>query len=637
MRIPRERATLIGVWIAAAVGCLLGATDPSAELDPSTGQELLELLRALTTAALAITLLLGPGLLWRASSRRPLRLAFLPLPGLALLTATACLAWLLADRVDPQLVCLAVLGPVLGLMLGALIGIGPEDLLEREEQRALLIVSLGLGVAIGKSLWSLGPMGELYEGTISRTLVSEGRPDSRIPFLIPEMVATGSHPYSAEAGLLFAPYNFSSRGPLAGLASTPVVLMSGGNPQLTVPETPWQPFDPQGFMAFRLAMVTFSCTVLLSLWELVRRLGGVAAARLALLLGIGTPFFFADLWFTWPKLLGASFVLLAGLFIVERRPFRSGLSVGVGYLMHPSALIGLSGLGLLALWPLKGGNWRRPQLSAAVLLAVGVGIAILAWRLVNGSHFLQEGFLDYVYMAYPEARAPFDRWLDFRANSIANTYVPLFLPLVHGHDVSINALGTISPGVVHFFFQYWTGVPFGFAIVFFPMLLASLWRAGRRWPWPVFATVVVPAVVFAIYWGASLSGMLREGMQSWVFVVLAVVAMQEAAAGFPWLRSRLARVVLSLRGFEVLALAVGATIGTRHLSLISDRFALIDTFALATIVACSIGIIAVIWSQSGRIAREQALSGADAGALGGLDPEAPGPGREVARHPQHGN
>lgn len=607
MPVSRERATLVGVWVAAAAGCLLGAAEPpSASLDPGTGREALELLRVLTTAALAITLLLGPGLLWRASSARPLRLAFLPLPGLALLIATALVTWLLADRIDPELVCFAILGPVLGLMLGALIGSGPEDLLEREERWALLIVSLGLGVAIGRALWSLGPVGELYEGTISRTLVPEGRPDSRIPFLIPEMVATGSHPYSPEAGFLFAPYNFSSRGPLAGLATTPVVLMSGGNPELTIPEAPWQPFDPQGFMAFRLAMMTFSCTVFLSLWELVRRLGGFKAARLALLLGVGTPFIFADLWFTWPKLLGASFVLLGLLFIVERKPFRSGAAVGVGYLMHPSALLGLSGIGLLALWPLQGASWKRPQLLAAVKLAVGVGIAVLAWRLVNGSHFLQEGFLDYVYAAYPHANAPFDMWLDFRANSIANTYVPLFLPLAHGNDISINAVGTISPDVVHFFFQYWTGVPFGFAIVSFPMLLVSLWRAGRRWPWPVFAAVVVPAVGFAIYWGASLSGMLREGMQSWVLTVLAVVALQQAAAGFPWLRSKAARAVLSLRGVEVLALAVGATIGTRHLSLISGRFALVDVAALATILACSLGIVAVIWSQSGRIGAEAA-------------------------------
>lgn len=597
------RAALIGIWSAAAVGCLLGGfAPPGEELAPGSGREALDLVRVLCTTALALTLLLGPGLLWRATFERPLRLAFLPLPGLALLVLTACLAWLLAPEVDPQLVCFAALAPVLGLMLGALLGLDAENLLDREERWVLLAVGLALGVAVGRSLWSLGPVGELYEGTISRTLVPEGRPDSRIPFLIPEMVNTGSHPYSPEAGALFAPYNFSSRGPLAGLATTPIVLMGGGNPHLALPETPWQPFDPQGFMAFRLAMITFSCTVLLSLWELVRRLGGTRAARLALLLGLGTPFVYADLWFTWPKLLAASFVLLGGLFVVERRSFRGGLAVGAGYLTHPSALIGLAALGPLSLWPLRGASWRRPQLLSAILLAAGVGIALVAWRLINADHFLQEGFLDYVYSAYPEAHAPLGRWIEFRVNLVGNTYLPLFLPLLHGNDVSINALGGGSPAVVHFFFQYWTGVPFGFAILFFPLLLASLWRALRRWPWPVTATLILPALAFAIYWGASLSGMLREGMQSWVLAVLAVVALQQAAAGFPWLRSTACRAILSLRGLEVLALAVGATVGTRHLDLISDGFALIDAAAILTIVACSLAIVALVWRETGRIA-----------------------------------
>lgn len=605
MRISRERAAMLAVWTAAAVGCLLGAIDPpETGGHGSAGGQLLDLLRVGTTTALAIALLLGPGILWRALSDRRLGLAFLPLPGLGLLVLTACLAWVLAPDVDPRLVCFAVLAPVLGLMLGALLGGGPEDMLEREEQWALTVVALALGLAVGRALWSLGPVGELYEGTISRTLVPEGRPDSRIPFLVPEMVANGAHPYGEAAGALFAPYNFSSRGPLAGLATTPVVLMSGGSPEINLPEAPWRPFDPQGFMAFRLAMMTFTCTVFLSLWELVRRIGGDRAGRLALLLGASTPFLMADLWFTWPKLLGASFVLLGGLCVIERRPFRGGLLSGLGYLTHPSALLGMSALGLLSLWPLRGASWKRPDLRAAVLLVAGLAVGVVGWRLANGSHFMQDGFLDYVFQAYPEFRPPLDAWIEFRLTSLGNTYVPLLLPLAHGHDISINAIGTISPGVVHFFFQPWTGVPFGLGIVFFPLLLVSLWRAGRRWPWPVFAVVVVPAVAFAVYWGASLSGMLREGMQSWALGLLAVVALQQAAAGFPWLRSAPIRVLLSLRGVEVLALAVGATLGTRHFQLLGDRFALVDAVAVAMIVGSSLAIVALVWSESGVLGRK---------------------------------
>jgi hypothetical protein len=596
---------MLGVLAAAALACLLGVLDPpQANLTPGAGRELLDLVRVFTTTALAIALLLGPGLLLRARGRS-LRLAYLPLPGLALLALTAGLAWLAAAEVEPKLVCFLILAPVLGLMLGALVGIGPEeDLLDREERRTLLIVSLALGLAIGRSLWSLGPEGELFEGSISHTIVAEGRPDSRISYFLPQLVNTGSHPYGAGSNALFAPYNFSSRGPLPGLASTPIVLMSGGSPEIAPPEQPWQPFDPQGFMAFRLAMVTFSCTVLLSLWELVRLLGGRRAARFSVLLGIGTPFIFADLWSTWPKLLAASFVLLGAIFLFERKPLRSGLSVGVGYLMHPSALIGLAALVPLALWPLQGANWRRPRLLPAALILLGTGAFLVFWRLVNGDHYLQESFFEYVYMAYPNFHPSPGDWLYFRANSLADTYVPLYLPVFQGDDISINAFGGGSPGVVHFFFQYWTSLPFAFAIVFLPMLLSSLWKAFRRWTWPVTATILIPAAAFTVYWGASRSGMLREGMQAWVLAVLAVVALQQAAAGFPWLRSKLCRAILSLRGLEVLALAVGATIGTRGLSgALRGGFALVDATAIATVVACSLAIVALVWVETGRLGR----------------------------------
>ena len=238
--------------------------------------------------------------------------------------------------------------------------------------------------------------------------------------------------------------------------------------------------------------------------------------------------------------------------------------------MHPSALLGLSVLGLMALWPITGARLRRPQVRAALLLLAGVAIGVVGWRLLNGSHYMQDSFFDYATQAYPHTDPSAIQWIDFRLNTLANTFVPMFLPLFHADSVSINRIFGHSPFVVHFFFQPWTGVPFGLGILFFPLLLASLWRAARRWPWPVFATLVVPLVVFTVYWGASITGLLREGLQAWVLALIAVVAVQQAASGFPWLSSRPVRALLSLRAFEVLALAAGATLGTRGIDPISS-------------------------------------------------------------------
>ena len=273
--------------------------------------------------------------------------------------------------------------------------------------------------------------------------------------------------------------------------------------------------------------------------------------------------------------------------------------------MSESALISLAAVLLIALWPLQGANWRRPRLLPAALVVFGAGVFLLAWRLINGDHFMQESFFEYVYMAYPNARPPLGDWLYFRANSLADTYVPLYLPVFQGDDISINAFGGGSPAVVHFFFQPWTSFPFAFAIVFLPMLLSSLWKAFRRWTWPVTATILIPAAAFTVYWGASRSGMLREGMQTWVLAVLAVVALQQAAAGFPWLRSKLCRAILSLRGLEVLALAVGATFGTRGLSVVRGGFGLVDMTAIATVVFFSLAIVALVWVETGRLGRSE--------------------------------
>jgi hypothetical protein len=83
MAISREWAALLCLWSLAALSCLLGVVArPSFEYLDGNADQLLDLVRVLCATALALALLLGPGLLWRAAgdSRRP-SLGFLPLPG----------------------------------------------------------------------------------------------------------------------------------------------------------------------------------------------------------------------------------------------------------------------------------------------------------------------------------------------------------------------------------------------------------------------------------------------------------------------------------------------------------------------------------------------------------------------------
>jgi hypothetical protein len=590
---------ILALLAGAAAACLLGLAKPATEATHATlKQETLDWIRVVTTTCLAITLVLGPGIAVRALLDRPIRLGFLPLFGIGTLAFAGSLAWCLHGVLGTDTTCFAVVGPVLGLMFGIVVAAGPEDFLSAEEQRTLALLAIPVGLAIARSVWSLGPKGELYEGEISRNLITEPRPDSRTSFIVTAMTAHGTHPYAVDGFELFLPYQFSARGPAAGIASAPVVLVTGGRPILGGPDQPWAPFDPQGFMAYRIAMITMSATALLSMWELVRRLAGSPAARLAIVLGISTPFFFADLIFTWPKLLAASFVLLGALWLFEQRPVRAGLSVGLGYLFHPGALVAYFALAPLALWPLRGAKLRRPQVRTLVLMLVGTGVFVAAWLILNRPHESQSGFLEYVEQAVPHYHPTVWQWISFRFTSLMDTTVPFYLPIIEAHNVSINTLFGTSPAVAHFFFQYWTSVPFAFGIFFFPVLLVTLSRAAKRWTWPFLAVIAIPFVAFLVYWGANDSGLLREGMQAWVLAVVAVLAAEQGASRFSWMRSGPIRLVLVLRAFEVFAVAVGATLGTHGMNPISATYSLNDAIAFAAILLFSALLVLAVWRET---------------------------------------
>ena len=237
-------------------------------------------------------------------------------------------------------------------------------------------------------------------------------------------------------------------------------------------------------------------------------------------------------------MIASAMVLLAAICVIRSRPMRAGLLSGFGYLMHPGVLLAVPTLGLITLWPLRGAQWRRPRIRQGIQLAAGLVVFLIAWRLVNGGHYDQAGFLDYFVQTGPGGAPGFGTaWLASRLESLGNTFVPLLLPLADAHNASINAYRASSPAVVHFFFQYWNTLPFGFAIIFLPLLAVGVWRAGRRWPWPVAACVVVPLALFTVYWGSFTSGMMREGLQAWALTLCAVIACEQAASGFGWLRS----------------------------------------------------------------------------------------------------
>jgi hypothetical protein len=89
----RERAVLRGLWGFAVLACILGLAAAPGTHEGLAGRAV-DVVHVAGTTALAITLVLGPGIVLRAPhGPRRLELGFLPLPGLGLIAVTAIIAW----------------------------------------------------------------------------------------------------------------------------------------------------------------------------------------------------------------------------------------------------------------------------------------------------------------------------------------------------------------------------------------------------------------------------------------------------------------------------------------------------------------------------------------------------------------
>jgi len=152
--------------------------------------------------------------------------------------------------------------------------------------------------------------------------------------------------------------------------------------------------------------------------------------------------------------------------------------------------------------------------------------------------------------------------------------------------------------VVHFFFQYWTGLPFGVAIVFFPLLVLGLVRAARRAPLAFLCLVAFPFALFAVYWGSFDSGLMREGLHPWVLTVLGAWALvwpgrpSDSRLGVP------SRVVLGLRPVEAVAMALVPAWSFQHVLVSPDR-GLTDGVALGAVCLAGLGLAALALRGTG--------------------------------------
>ncbi len=541
--------------------------------------------------AASLVWFLAPGLIVRqklVASGRNLSLIWIPVPGLVLLVLLGCLGWLRPGHLSPAVISRIGLA-ILSLYIAYRFVRAPLSTFTNVTERRVLLVVLALAaIAIAKAEYSLGPAGELFGGYISRTLEVGERSDPNFPYATIQIAARRIGPHTSLAKTLNGGWDFSSRGPVPGLAAMPIVLAAPAKPPGDLPVEGWMVFDPEGYSAYRIAMIVMIASSLVAVFGLAELLLTERWAFFAFLLAATAPFVVHEIYFTWPKLVAASFVLLAAYLVFRRRYLFSGLAIGFGYLCHPSALLWVLPIAALVFLAApasdaRGHAWARWIVRCA-LVGAGVAVWILFWRIVNGHHFAQGSFLQYFTMS--DANPPtFAGWLRHRYHSLVITLVPLDLFLFHRTEPGLHSIRGDSPAVIPFFFQYWNTLPFGAGIAFFFCLLRIMyvaWRRARKWLLLVF---VLPFLFFCAYFGwPVVRGLMREGLHAWFLglMIFAAVIWHKylTQAQTFW---RICNWALLFRGVEIVAMLLLPTIWSQHL-VVQRQFAASDALSLSVML-----------------------------------------------------
>lgn len=493
-------------------------------------------------------MVIGTGLALRGrhSSHLSLRwsLSFIPLPGIALLLAIGIICWWCARAVPPQVTTALLTLPIVLICGYRFVRVPLVEIVSPAEKRALVIIASLVLLATAKATFSPGPVGELYGGSVSRTLEVGGRSDSRIPYHIVQLAAHGTKPYSSLGNSYFAPWSFSSRGPFAGLAVSPLVFSCGARVPREMPDQSWYPFDPQGFVMYRIGMCVMAAASLLVLFGAATSFFQNERAGLyAVALCVLCPFIVHETYFTWPKMLAAGFVILAAHCLHRQRFGWSGFFIGIGYLFHPLTLLSAPFLGLGIFWRPPESRTRRCREAAKTrlfkflslpwrlwikrgFLYAGPLLLILAiWRLLNGEHYTQSGFLSYFFEADGVPAHSSYAWLKQRLTSVMNTLIPGYLYAFHRTHRAVNSIWGPSPEIVRFFFQYWNNLFFGFGLLGLPFFCRTIWRAAKYTPIPFLTWIVLPFLFFTAFWGSTPTGMMREGLHAWFFALILFITL----------------------------------------------------------------------------------------------------------------
>ncbi len=582
------------------------------------GTDILELckhsLLVILATAASIVVFICPGLVLRQRllqfSGQYMPFIWVPVPGILLLALLGLAAWTGPHQLTPTLISTLGLWVLVLYITYRFVRVPVSRFTSQLERRVLLVLLVLLTIALARASYSLGPLGELFGGQISRTLEVGERSDSRFSYNVVQLVALRSAPFSPFAAKIYGDWNFSQRGPITGLAAAPIVVTSPIKIEASLPQQAWNVFDPEGYSAYRIAMIVMACFSLITVFGLAQLFLPDEWAFFAFLVAITAPFTVHEIYYTWPKLEAAAFVLLAAYLVLRSQYLLSGFILGIGYLVHPSALVWFPCLLSLAILCAAPVGERTTSVSRKIYLwglrvfsiSLGLGVWVVFWRLINGSHFSQGFFSTYFLMA-DNRTLTVGNWIHSRFDSLVNTLVPLNLFIFHRAAPALHSISIPTPSttLIPFFFQYWNTLPFGAGIGFFFCLLVLVYLAFRRARAWLLLVFVIPFMFFAAYWGWSSLGLLREGLHAWFLglMIFAVVIWKKYLA-HSWRFWQIAKCTLSLRAFEILLMLLLPSTWSQH-KVLQGQFAPTDVLALLTMFASTAGLGVYIFRVADRL------------------------------------
>jgi hypothetical protein len=380
-----------------------------------------------------------------------------------------------------------------------------------------------------------------YPGTLLSARVTNLPPDDLFPVLAAQVL---QHHGDFTRGRYFGGWDLTDRTPLAGAVAASVLSGTGTTlPAKPILDLPARGLAPQVNDQFdlwvaHLVLVLLNAFVIVAIGRLGLSIFGRRAALMAGLFASMDPFVFTHIFFTWPKMLAAYFVLLHYVLVRERSlPFVAGVFAGLAYLAHP--LAGLFVLPSLVVLVVR-------QVRGRALALGGLVVTILPWQAWTAVWAHPSRMLTYPFgyvMRNPNAvghevgRAwhqfrtqGIGHAIDVRYKTLVDTFSPFntarnFLTLPHGCSCisTAEAWFTIHdrtvPGIVLF--------------VMIPFAISGLvcwWRIARA---EIAWMLVAPFAVAVLFWGIDPQGLGAALLQPTAAVLVAVTAAGLAATRRP--------------------------------------------------------------------------------------------------------